>query len=302
MTRPVRTFHAGGEPADNDRISLDWEDLRYFMAFAPDESLSAAARRLNVDHATVARRIESLERSLRLKLVDRRPRSYVLTDDGRRIAAAGERMQDEAFQVLRLAAGSQPGVTGEVIVSAPPALAGALIAPRLGELRERHDGLSLQLIAATTTASLSRREADIAVRLRRPDEPELVARKVATIPFALYAAADYAAHVATSSLDFIAYDASMEDSPQQAWLRMQAAGRPIVFSSNDLMIQAVAAQGGVGVAALPHFLGTQFGLVTVPMKGAPLERDVWLAVHRDVRNLPRIRAVMTFLAECLGQA
>jgi len=250
----------------------------------------------------VARRIESLELSLRLKLVDRRPRSYVLTDDGRRIAAVGERMQDEAFQVQRLAIASQPGVTGEVVISAPPALAGALIAPRLGELRKRYNGLSLQLVAATTTASLSRREADIAVRLRRPDEPELVARKVATIPFALYAAADYVADVATSSLGFIAYDASMEDSPQQAWLRTQAAGRPIVFSSNDLMIQAVAAQSGAGVAALPHFLGTQFGLITVPMKGAALERDVWLAVHRDVRNLPRIRAVMAFLVECLGQA
>jgi DNA-binding transcriptional LysR family regulator len=301
MTGSASTFHAGGKPHDRDRISLDWEDLRYFTAFAQDESLSAAARRLNVDHATVARRIESLELSLRLKLVDRRSRSYALTDDGRRIAAVGERMQDEAFQAQRLATASQPGVAGEVIISAPPALAGALIAPRLGELRKRHDGLILQLVAATTSASLSRREADIAVRLRRPDEPELVARKVATIPFALYAAADYAANVAASSLGFIAYDASMEDSPQQTWLRTQAAGRPIVFSSNDLMIQAVAAQAGVGVAALPHFLGTQFGLVAVPTKGAALERDVWLAVHRDVRNLPRIRAVMAFLVECLGQ-
>lgn len=291
---PSETAHIGSE-------AFDWEDLRCFVAFAQGGSLSAAARRLAVDHATVARRIEALERSLKLKLVDRRARSYALTEDGRRIAQAGERMQEDAFLVQRLATAAQPGIAGDVVVSAPPALSMALIAPRLGELRQAHPGLTVQLVAATSTASLSRGDADIALRLSRPPEPDLVARKLATIPFALYAAPSYLARVPPGERGFIAYDATMEGSPQQDWLQAQAAERPIVFRSNDLVIQAVAAQAGVGVAALPEFLGNQYALATVETRGAALRRDAWLAVHRDVRGLPRIRAVMAFLGECLAR-
>ena len=101
---------------------FDWEDLRYFATFAREKSLSAAARHLKVDHATVARRIASLESALNLKLVDRRPRSYDLTANGERIAALGSKMEDEAFAVGRAAMAGQMGLTGEVSVSAPPTM------------------------------------------------------------------------------------------------------------------------------------------------------------------------------------
>ncbi|KPN90610.1 LysR family transcriptional regulator [Pseudomonas nunensis] len=280
---------------------FDWEDLRYFIVFAHERSLSGAARALKVDHATVARRISALESSLNLKLVDRRPRAYVITEDGERIAQLGRRMENESFAVQRTALAGQDNYVGEVTVSAPPALACALIAPHLNELRANYPQLSLQLIGSLGSASLSRREADIAVRLSRPKEPDLVARKVATIPFYLYASADYLAATAAQDLVFIAYDETMEQSPQQAWLKQQAGDRSILLRSNDLNIQATAAQAGAGVAALPGFLGERYGLQTMPSVGAGLTRDVWLVVHNDIRHTPAVQAVMGFLVSCFDK-
>jgi DNA-binding transcriptional LysR family regulator len=280
---------------------FDWEDLRYFSVFAQEQSLSAAARKLKVDHATVARRISALEASLNLKLVDRRPRAYVLTADGERIANLGKRMEVESFAVERSALAGQSGVVGEVKVSAPPALACSLIAPHLGKLRQQHPHLSLQLLGNLGSASLNRREADIAIRLSRPTEPDFVARKITTILFALYGSAEYLDRTPADQLTFIAYDESMEQTTQQLWLLEQAGDRPILLRSNDLNIQAMAAKAGVGLAALPYFLGEQYSLEPAGMSGPALEREVWLVTHSDIRHTASVQAVMTFLADCLAR-
>ncbi|MHC8377255.1 LysR family transcriptional regulator [Pseudomonas sp. MDT1-16] len=221
-----------------------------------------------------------------------------MTEDGERIAQLGRRMESESFAVQRTALAGQESYTGEVTVSAPPALACALIAPRINVLRAQHPQLSLQLIGSLGSASLSRREADIAVRLSRPKEPDLVARKVETIPFYLYGSADYVSKTAPEDLAFIAYDETMEQSPQQVWLKAQAGDRPILLRSNDLNIQATIAQAGGGVAALPYFLGDRYGLQAMESVSADLARDVWLVVHSDIRHTPSVQAVMSFRVSC----
>jgi DNA-binding transcriptional LysR family regulator len=278
---------------------FDWEDLRHFTVFAQEKSLSGAARQLKVDHATVARRVAALEGALQLKLVERRPRAYFLTPDGERIAEFGKRMELESLAVQRAASAGQSGVAGEVAVSAPPAMAAALIAPRLGALRGKYPDLHIRLDGDTRNVSLVRREADIAIRLSRPVDAELVVRKLAKVTFSLYAArADLAAHDADDRA-CIAYDTSMDDTPQQLWLQAQVGGAPIVLRSNDLAVQAAAVAAGVGIAVLPDFMGGQDGrLVRLPHTGEALEREVWIAVHSDLRHAPRIRAVMAFLAGC----
>lgn len=276
---------------------FDWEDLRYFSMFAQAGSLSAAARQLGVDHATVARRIAALEAALQLKLVDRRQRNYVLTDDGRRVSTFGNQMNLASFALERFAGGEQDQVQGEVVVSLPPAFAGSLIAPHVGALARRHPLLRLRLIGAKSRASLTRREADITISLMRPSEPTLVARRLGQLEFRLYASADYLA--STRDYGFIGYDPSMNDSAQQNWLLEQANGRPLVMTSNDLRIQALAAAGGAGVVSLPAFLATSQQLVPVDPQGPCLIREIWMAVHEDVRNAAPIRTVMDFIAECL---
>jgi DNA-binding transcriptional LysR family regulator len=281
---------------------LDWNDLRHFVVLAREGTLSAAARALGVDHATVARRVAALEAATALKLVDRRARSYALTDDGRRIAAAAAPMEEIAFAVERAMQAAKPGISGEVSISAPPTLANALIAPRLIELRRQHPNIFIKLIGEKRSASLSRREADLALRLSRPNEPRLIARKIGHFGFSLYGSPSYLKETPPHALAFIAYDSSMEEAPQQQWLRAIAGNRAIVLRTGDLENQAAAARAGVGLAALPHFLGdSDERLQRHDTGGRQVGRDVWLVVHRDLRQAPAVRAVMEFLAGCMRQ-
>jgi DNA-binding transcriptional LysR family regulator len=278
----------------------DWENLRHFVVLAREGTLSAAARLLGVDHATVARRVAALEAETGLKLVDRRARSYQLTDDGRRIAATAMPMEEAAFAVGRAVQAARPGLRGEVSISSPPSLANALIAPRLFQLRRQHPGMQIKLIGEKRTASLNRREADVALRLSRPQEPGLIARKIGSFGFGLYGASSYLKTTPRHAFAFIAYDDSMDDAPQQKWLQTIAAGGEIVLRTNDLENQAAAARTGLGVAALPHFLGEpDLTLERYDVTPAPPSREVWLVVHRDLRQAPLLRAVMEFLTECI---
>ncbi|MDB5617928.1 LysR family transcriptional regulator [Tardiphaga sp.] len=278
----------------------DWENLRHFVTLAREGSLSAAARVLRVDHATVARRVAALENETGMKLVDRRARSYALTEIGRRVAATAAPMEDAAFAVERAALAAKPGLRGEITISSGPSLTNALIAPQLFRLRQRHPGIRLTLLGETRAASLNRREADIAVRLSRPIEPGLIARKVGHFGFSLYGSPQYLKDTPPSAFEFVAYDRSMDDSPQQKWLKAILAGRAIVLLSSDLENQAAAARCGVGLAVLPHFIGdADPHLQRCDVDSEAVGRDVWLVVHRDLRSAPVVRAVMEFLSDCL---
>lgn len=279
---------------------LDWEDLRHFAALAREGSLSAAARVIGVDHATVARRVAALEAGTGLKLVDRRARAYVLTDDGRRIAAIAARMEESAFAAERVAQAAGLQIRGEVSISAPPAFASATIAPRLIDLKQRHPGILITLIGEKRSASLQRREADLALRLSRPTEPGLIARKIGSIGFGLYGAPEYFKTTPPHAWAFIAYDASMDDTPQQKWLRSLAGDNEIALRTGDLENQVISARTGLGVAVLPRFLGdVTTGLERRLVAPAAAGRDVWLVVHRDLRRAAVIRAVMEFLVDCI---
>jgi DNA-binding transcriptional LysR family regulator len=230
---------------------------------------------------------------LGLKLVDRRPRSYVLTADGERIAAQAARMEEASFAVGRAARAAQPVLAGEVSISAPPLLASTL--------RHAHPGIHVRLIGEKRSASLSRREADLAVRLSRPTEKRLVVRKIGTIEFGLYAAPGYLAAHEPGSFEFIGYDESLEDLPQQRWLRAAAGTRAIVLRTNDVDSQRAAARAGVGIATLPRYLGDpDAALVPLDLKMKSVTRDIWLVVHSDLRRAPPVRAVMTFLVACFA--
>lgn len=278
----------------------DWEDLHHFVTLAREGTLSAAARTLGVDHATVARRVAALEESTGLKLIDRRSRATTLTDEGKRIAVVAAPMEEAAFAVGRAAQAAKPGVDGEVTISAPPNFASSVIAPQLVRLRQQYPGIRIKLIGEKRRASLSRREADVALRLMRPVEAGLFVRRIGSFGFSLYGAASYLERTPPHAFAFIGYDASMAESPQEVWLRTIIGEREVVLRTNDLEAQAAAARAGLGIAALPHYLGDgDPDLQRHVVAERPISRDVWLAVHRDLRQLPAVRAVMDFLVSCL---
>lgn len=275
---------------------MDWDDLRHFAAFLAGGSLSAAARQLGVEHATVARRLAALERQLELKLVDRRGRRLVLTPDGERVAAVVERMTDDLQAIERLAGGARSEMTGTVTISAPPAYAAAVIAPKLVPLRRRHPGLSVRILGETRFAALERREADVAIRLSRPEAGDLTATRIGHMRFRLYAHPDYLAATPEIERAFIASDGPMAHAPQQAALARIAAGSAFGFRADQAEIQLALAAAGGGVAILPDFMvAGRSDLVALRPEQPPLLREVWLVVHSDLRAAAPIRAVV----ECL---
>jgi len=279
---------------------MDWEDLRFFLVLSRCGSLSAAARELEVDHATVGRRIAALEASLGLRLIDRLPRSRPLTEDGAAIAAAAERMEALAEEVLRRSRGASLTLSGAVRVSLPPVLATLCVAPRIETLRRLHPQLKLVLLASPTFAALDRGEADIAIRMSRPEEPDAVARRVGAMRFRLYASRDLAARP-PEEWEFVGFDESLGHLAQQLWLRKVAGGRRLAFEANDLFAQQAAARAGAGAAALPTFMGDEDeALVSLPIESEPPKRDLWLIAYPDLRRSPAVRAVMDFLADCIG--
>lgn len=279
---------------------LDWDDLRYFAALAEEGSLAAAGRRLGVDHVTVARRVAALEERTGLKLVDRRQKRTALTAAGLRMADHARRMQDEAFSLERTVLATRGELAGDITVSVPPLLAMEWIAPRLAGFFDAHPAIRLAMAGEARNASLTRREADIAMRLSRPTDETLIARRIGRIRYRLYATADYLERVPPAERRYVVFDDAFRDLSHQVWLRsIVGENLTVAFRSNDMPIQAIAVAAGAGIAALPELVGEARRLVDADPQGRFLERDVWLTWHEDLRGQPAIAAVADFLASCV---
>ncbi len=277
---------------------LDWENLHFFIAVAQTGSLSGAARRLKVDHATVGRRLTALESQLGARLVDRLPRSCQLTALGQQVFELAGSIEDSAFSIERLVQGQQAPMQGSVVISAPPVLAHNLLAPHLFTFAQPHPGIRIAIASQVQTVSLQRREADIALRLFRPEEPRNVTRKIATMAYALYASRDYAHADTPEQWGFIGYEPQYQELMHPKWLHSLVQGRRIVCEAPDISMHQVLARTGIGIASLPVFMGDNDPqLQRLPMEGAHLERDIWLVVHPDLQRSPMIRAVIDFLVD-----
>lgn len=283
---------------------MDWEDLRHFTALVQEGSLSAAARRLGVEHATVARRVAALEAASGVRLVDRRSGRYRLTPAGERLAAIADRMAVEALAAERAMRSLREPAEVEISVSAPPAIASRIVAPRLPELAQANPRLRLRLASDARDVSLVRGEAELAVRLSRPTGGRLVARRIGRVTYRPYAASGYMQARDAADVVFLGLDDSLAAAPHERLMRRLAGDRRIALRTNDLAVQCAAASAGMGVAVLPDFLAMEAGLVPVDfadrddLSGGPVTRDVWLVWHEDLRDSPDLRAVADFLSSC----
>ena len=281
---------------------VDWEDIRHFLAVAQSGTLSGAARKLKVDHATVSRRLAALEVTLDVRLVDRLPRSCRLTTIGRQVLERAIEMESGAHGISRLAKAAHAPLIGRVTLSAPPVLVTHLFAEHLSRFRAEYPDIRLSLSAQGQQVSLSRREADVAVRLVRPDEAGNVTRKIGRMPFGLYAHRSYAHMAAPDRWQFIAFDQSFADMPQQLWLLGIAGERPVACELNHISEHLIAVRAGVGLAGLPCFLGDKdHDLVRIYEDVPSFSRDIWLVVHRDLRKTPPVRAVMDFVLAVVSE-
>lgn len=279
---------------------LNWEDLRYFIAVANTGSLSAAARLLHVDHATVSRRINSLETSLQNQLVDRNSRACYLTPFGQQILDIAIKMEESAFAIQRASLAAKESITGKVIVSAPPVLATHLLAKNLNNFHQRHPNIQISIASQAMRVSLSKREADIALRLVRPTENNDVARKLENMPFALYAHKNYPYRNDPLHWGFIGYDSQFSDMPHAKWIIEAAKNQRIICEVSDITSQLIAVKSGVGVGSLPCFIGdNEPELQRLQFDGKIYAPEVWLVVHADLRSSPLLRIVLDFMIEVI---
>jgi DNA-binding transcriptional LysR family regulator len=204
-------------------------------------------------------------------------------------------VEDAVLGLERLAAGTSDRIEGEVRVSAPPAFASRWLVPRLVPLRRAHPALTLDVVGEHGVASLVRRDADVALRLLRPEGDGLVTRRLGVLRFGLYGARGYVERTDPSDHELLGYDAHLAHVPQQRWIEAHAAGRPFALRCNDLDALIRGAEAGLGLAVVPHVLaGTAADLVCVA--DAPeASRDLWLVVHPDLRRSARVAAVVDHL-------
>ena len=203
---------------------FDWQDLKHF-ALARTGSLSAAARELGCDHATVGRRVAALEQVLGLRLIVRLPRSTPLTQDGQAIAGLAAEIEAQSQAIARHARSAGAAPQAGVRISAPPSIAAHILAPRIAEFNQAFPQIVVTLSGESALAELDRGEADIAVRMVRPQQPELLTQRIGMMRYALYAAPERAA---------FAYDHHYQQQPHQQWLQQLLQGRPVVFQASDL--------------------------------------------------------------------
>ena len=232
---------------------FDWENMRHFLAVARIGTFSGAARSLKVDHATVSRRLSALEDEMKTRLVERLPRSCKLTQAGQRVFELAQEMEENAYAIERFLDVSLSPLSGKVSLSAPPVLVASFLVKHLVDFRIAHPGVQLSVSGEPRQISLSRREADIALRLIRPTEATTVVRKLGRMSFDLYASKDYPHLHNPAAWEFIVYDAGFADRPQQAWLMNVARGRPVACEIGDITGHLAAAQAA---PAWPAYLAS----------------------------------------------
>jgi DNA-binding transcriptional LysR family regulator len=189
-------------------------------------------------------------------------------------------MEDDMHALMRAAGGATaPG--GVVRVSAPPALAAYMLAPRLKGALRRLPGIELDLRAEARMTDLTRRESDIALRFQRPDAPGLAVRLLANVEYGLYASAAYLAEHDAGQWEFLGHNEQLTDVPQQQWLDKFRGARRCCMVSNDL-----------GTLYPGYFFGPKHGgLVRIATEGKPFMRKLWIVMHEDVRRRAAVRAV-----------
>lgn len=278
---------------------LNWNDLRFVLAVARCETLAGAARRLDVNESTVGRRLAQAEDRLAARLFERTAGRLLPTEVGQTVLASAEQIEQEIQALETKIAGNDHRAAGLVRVTSVPLLVNRALMPALPALLADNPQLRVELIAEPRDLSLSKREADIALRLARPSkESRAIARKVGRLDYAVYGPAGQD----PNPLPWITYDDSMADLPQRRWMDAQgdASQAPPPVTVNDAEAIVTGIKAGFGKSLLPVAIADQApGLARANDDPPPLTRELWLMVHPELRQLTRVRVVMDWIIATL---
>ncbi len=281
---------------------LVWDDTRAFLAVARQGTLSGAAGVLGLGVATLSRRIDRLEGVLSLPLFLRHQSGYQLTEDGTNLLEKAEALETAALAFSSDAA-TRAEIAGRVRLATAENLATGLILPALPRLQKQYPNLLVEITTDINTVNLHRRDADLAVRMVKPERGHVTIRRLGTLGFGLYCHPDYAAtrsHVSDAgnfdSDHFISWSEMQAYLPAAQWIERVLQGRQPILTTTSLSTQIAAAKAGIGLAVLPHFLANNAGLVCVA-SDLGIDQPIWLVIQSDLAQSPRTRVVANFLTE-----
>jgi DNA-binding transcriptional LysR family regulator len=285
--------------------TMEWDDLKHFLAVARLGTLTRAAHALQTTPATVARRVANLETSWNSQLFTRKYTGYTLTEAGKALLARTEEVEGAISAMRREALRSAAHAAGQVRVTTTEDIATLVLSPRLVEFARRFPQVQLEILATREVVSLARGDADIALRTVRPARGGLVIRQAGVWNLGLYAAKGYAqAHNLRpgvsdlSGVDIITWTKEHAHLRGGPWLAEHARNANVAFTANARRVHYAACKAGMGVAILPSLLAdADDELIRLLPAERVISARLWLLAHRDVVRVPRVRAVMNFLAE-----
>jgi molybdate transport repressor ModE-like protein len=283
---------------------FDWSDFQFFAAVSRTGGLAPAARELGVNHSTVFRRINALETDLGVRLFERAGGRYVLTAAGEEMMATAASVEEQITALDRRISGRDYRLSGTIRVTTTDTIGLWFVQPYLFQFHQRYPGIQVELIISSEFFSLSKREADIAIRPTQNPPEELVGRRVSNMAWAVYGSRDYLkdkprlrkpADLAHHSV--VCGDDSLAHLAATRWVRTHAP-ESVVYRSNSMITQLSAVKASFGLAVLPCFLADpEPTLVRVLPPDASFTSGLWLLTHRDLRDTARIRAFMDFIAQ-----
>lgn len=285
---------------------IDWTDLQYVLAVADKGTLATAGRALGVSHTTVLRRIGRLEAAYGVRLFDRLPSGYALTATGEEVLASARDLSEGIATLERRLAGRDLRLEGLIRVATLDTLMASLLPPILTSFQAEHPGVELEVFGAVAMANLSRRDADVAIRVASSPPETLVGRRLASVGMGI--CGDLPESASGWSLEewatqrWIAPSDDLAETNVARWIRTTLPDANIVFRADSAVAMARAAQAGAGVAALPWYLAPALPGLRWRALPAPLEAPagLWVLSHRDLRRTPRVRAFTDFVCRELA--
>jgi DNA-binding transcriptional LysR family regulator len=282
---------------------FDWDDIRVFAAVARAASLARGARDAGIDRSTASRRITGLERAVGARIFLRTREGLRLSAIGERLFRHAERMDGEANALLRSAVDGGGTAKGLVRIATTEALAATLVRLGLLELRTAHPDLEIEILGANRVFDLARGEADLALRVTKVDKPSLRVRRVASLPFAVFAGDPYVSRRGRPRIerelaghDVLLHAAELATLPEAKWLESRPGVR-VVLRTNSMIALLAATVDGAGISVLTGSLGeSELGLVRLFDLPAIPPRPLFLAVHPDAAARVAVRVVADHVA------
>lgn len=289
---------------------MDWDNLRFFLELSRAGRLTSAARRLGVDHTTVSRRIQMLEKSMGIQLFLRHTTGYTLTEAGRSLIPQVEAMEAASVRIEQALPNPRDKLSGQVRIGATEGYGTTLLAPQLTGLMQRYPHLHVDLLALPRAVRLTRHEADIVITLERPERGPFIITKLTDYVLRLYASKDYLTrHGPIRSKEdlinhrFVSYVDDLVFSRELLFLDEVAGSGEVSLRSTSVLAQQEAVAAGAGVAILPAFSADLDQRLTVVLPGEiHFVRTFWMLMRTELKEIARMQITWDYLRAMADQS